>query len=152
MHDVRMQGFARRHTVAAALSWLDSRLRTLEPEEVSLREAAGRVLATAITSDLDIPGFDRATMDGYAVVADSTEGATPYNRVSLTVVGDALPGAPFSGAIGHGQAVRIMTGAPMPNGGDAVLPAESAEIAAKISWRAPRSSRPAACFGRRTSV
>ena len=73
-----MQGFARRHTVAAALEWLDSQLRTLEAEDVSLREAAGRVLATPITSDLDIPGFDRATMDGYAVIADSTEGATPY--------------------------------------------------------------------------
>jgi molybdopterin molybdotransferase len=122
-----MQGFARRHTVAAALAWLDSQLRTLEPEDVPLREAAGRVLATAITSELDIPGFDRATMDGYAVVADSTEGATPYNRVPLTVIGDALPGSAFPRAIGRGQAVRIMTGAPMPVGSDAVLPAESAE-------------------------
>ena len=122
-----MQGFARRHTVAAALAWLDSQLRTLEPEDVPLREAAGRVLAAAITSELDIPGFDRATMDGYAVVADSTEGATPYNRVPLTVIGDSLPGSPFPRAVGRGQAVRIMTGAPMPVGGDAVLPAESAE-------------------------
>ena len=122
-----MQGFARRHTVAAALEWLDSQLRPLEPEDVPLREAAGRVLATPITSDLDIPGFDRATMDGYAVVADSTEGATPYNRVPLTVIGDALPGSPFPRAIGRGEAVRIMTGAPMPAGSDAVLPAESAE-------------------------
>ena len=122
-----MQGFARRHTVAAALDWLDSQRRTLEAEDVSLREAAGRVLATPITSDLDIPGFDRATMDGYAVIADSTEGATPYNRVPLTVIGDALPGSPFPRAIGRGKAVRIMTGAPMPAGSDAVLPAESVE-------------------------
>jgi len=122
-----MQGFARRHTVAAALEWLDSQLRTLDAEDVSLREAAGRVLATPITSDLDIPGFDRATMDGYAVIADSTEGATPYNRVPLTVIGDALPGSPFPRAIGRGKAVRIMTGAPMPAGSDAVLPAESVE-------------------------
>ena len=122
-----MQGFARRHTVAAALEWLDSQLRTLDAEDVSLREAAGRVLTTPITSDLDIPGFDRATMDGYAVIADSTEGATPYNRVPLTVIGDALPGSPFPRAIGRGKAVRIMTGAPMPAGSDAVLPAESVE-------------------------
>jgi molybdopterin molybdotransferase len=123
-----MQGFARRHTVQAALAWLDSQLRTLESEAVSLREAAGRVLATTITSDLDVPGFDRATMDGYAVVADSTEGATPYNRVPLKLIGDALPGSPFARAIGRGEAVRIMTGAPMPAGSDAVLPAESAEV------------------------
>jgi molybdopterin molybdotransferase len=122
-----MQGFARRHTVEAALTWLDAQLRTLEAEEVPLREAAGRVLATAITSDLDIPGFDRATMDGYAVVADSTEGATPYNRVPLTVIGDALPGSPFARGVGRGEAVRIMTGAPMPAGSDSVLPAESVE-------------------------
>jgi molybdopterin molybdotransferase len=66
-------------------------------------------------------------MDGYAVVADSTEGATPYNRVALKVVGDALPASPFSGTLGRGEAVRIMTGAPIPAGSDAVLPAESVD-------------------------
>ena len=54
------------------------------------------MLAAPVVSDVDVPGFDRATMDGYAVVAEATEGATPYNRVPLTVVGDALPGSPFS--------------------------------------------------------
>jgi molybdopterin molybdotransferase len=125
--DVRMHGFARRHTVAASLAWLDAQLRPLDSEDVLLRAAAGRVLAASITSDIDIPGFDRATMDGYAVVADSTEGATPYNRVPLTVIGDALPGSPFARGVARGEAVRIMTGAPMPAGSDAVLPAESAE-------------------------
>jgi molybdopterin molybdotransferase len=122
--DVRMHGFSRRHTVAQALEWLDAQLRTLDPEDVPLRVAAGRVLATAIVSDIDVPGFDRATMDGYAVVADSTEGATPYNRIPLSVIGDALPGSPFTRTIARGQAVRIMTGAPIPPGADAVLPAE----------------------------
>src|SRR6185503_10553620 len=86
-----------------------------------------RVLASAVISDIDVPGFDRSTMDGYAVVADSTEGATPYNRIPLTVIGDAMPGAPFTRTIARGQAVRIMTGAPMPSGSDAVLPAESVD-------------------------
>jgi molybdopterin molybdotransferase len=130
-----MHGFARRHTVAAALAWLDAQLRTLEAEAVPLRAAAGRVLAESITSDIDIPGFDRATMDGYAVVADSTEGATSYNRVPLTVIGDALPGSPFGRSVGRGEAVRIMTGAPMPAGSDAVLPAESVECEADASAR-----------------
>jgi molybdopterin molybdotransferase len=125
--DVRMQGFARRHTVRAALALLDARLRPLEPEPVPLLSAAGRVLASSITSDVDVPGFDRATMDGYAVVADSTEGASPYNRVPLTVVGESLPGAPPAQPCTPGAAVRIMTGAPMPAGTDAVLPAEFAE-------------------------
>jgi molybdopterin molybdotransferase len=125
--DVRMQGFARRHTVQAALAWLDAQLRTLDAEDVPLRAAAGRVLAASITSDIDVPAFDRATMDGYALVADSTEGATPYNRIPLAVIGDALPGSPFARRVSRGEAVRIMTGAPMPAGSDAVLPAESVE-------------------------
>ena len=103
-----MQGFARRHTVAAALTWLDAQLRTLDAEDVPLRTAAGRVLAESITSDIDIPGFDRATMDGYAVVADSTAGATSYNRIPLSVIGDALPGSPFADSVSRGEAVRIM--------------------------------------------
>jgi len=124
-----MQGFTRRHTVQEALSWLDARLRPLESEEVPLRDAAGRVLASAVVSDIDVPGFDRSTMDGYAVVADSTEGATPYNRIPLKVVGDAMPGSPFTGTVARGEAVRIMTGAPMPSGADSVLPAESVDSA-----------------------
>ena len=128
-HDVRMHGFIRRHTVAQALEWLDARLRTLDAEDVPLRDAAGRVLASAVVSDIDVPGFDRATMDGYAVVADSTEGATPYNRIPLRVVGDAMPGSPFTRTVARGEAVRIMTGAPMPSGSDAVLPAESVDSA-----------------------
>jgi molybdopterin molybdotransferase len=122
-----MQGFARRHTVQAALARLDGQLRQLDAEDIPLREAAGRVLASPITSTLDIPGFDRATMDGYAVVADATEGASAYNRIPLKVVGDALPGAPFTRTVARGEAVRIMTGAPMPMGSDAVLPAEFVE-------------------------
>jgi molybdopterin molybdotransferase len=122
-----MHGFTRRHTVRDALAWLDEHLQPLQSEAVSLRDAAGRVLAVAVTSSVDVPGFDRATMDGYAVVADSTDGATPYNRVALTVVGEALPALPFARALASGEAVRIMTGAPMPAGGDAVLPAEAVE-------------------------
>lgn len=123
-----MQGFARRHTVQAALTWLDAQVTRLDAEDVPIRAAGGRVLSSPITSAIDIPGFDRATMDGYAVIAQSTEGATPYNRIPLNVVGDALPGAPFLRQLAPGEAVRIMTGAPMPDGSDAVLPAEFVEV------------------------
>ncbi len=126
--DVRMHGFTRRHTVQAALDWLDAQLHPLDdPEDVPLRLAAGRVLAASVVSTVDVPQFDRATMDGYAVVAESTEGATPYNRMPLAVVGQAMPGSPCERAVGSGEAIRIMTGAPMPRGANAVLPAESAE-------------------------
>jgi molybdopterin molybdotransferase len=122
--DVRMRGFAQRHTVDAALAWLDAQLQSLATEMVSLRSAAGRVLAAAVISDVDVPGFDRATMDGYALKADSTEGATSYTRLLLRVIGNSMPGSPFEGCVSAGEAVRIMTGAPMPRGADAVLPAE----------------------------
>jgi len=125
--DVRMRGFAQRHTVDDALAWLDAQLRPMAAEAVPLRIAAGRVLATSVVSGVDVPGFDRATMDGYAVVADSTEGATAYNRLPLTVIGDSMPGRPFEGSVSAGEAVRIMTGAPIPRGADSVLPAEWVE-------------------------
>ena len=124
VEDVRMRGFARRHTVRAALEWLDAQLKPLDAEEVSLRGAAGRILATSVVSGVDVPGFDRATMDGYAVAADSTEGATAYNQTPLTVIGDSMPGRPFNGFVSPGEAVRVMTGAPMPRGANSVLPAE----------------------------
>jgi molybdopterin molybdotransferase len=122
-----MRGFAGRHTVAAALGLLDARLRPLGAETVPLHAASARILAVPVVSDVDVPGFDRATMDGYALMAHSTEGATSYNRLELTVIGDALPGVPFGGHVAPGEAVRIMTGAPLPRGCDAVLPAEWVE-------------------------
>jgi molybdopterin molybdotransferase len=127
--DVRMRGFAHRQTVEAALAWLDAQVRPPRDEILPLPMAAGRVLATAVISEVDVPAFDRATMDGYAVVAESTEGATSYNPLPLAVIGDSLPGHPFRGSVAVGQAVRIMTGAPVPLGCDAVLPAEWADHA-----------------------
>ena len=126
-NDVRMRGFSKRHTVAQALEWLDAQLRPLSAETVPLGVAAGRVLADPVASDVDVPGFDRATMDGFAVVAASTEGAGSYSRMPLTVIGDSMPGRPFDGVVQHGEAVRVMTGAPVPRGADAVLPAEFVE-------------------------
>jgi molybdopterin molybdotransferase len=119
-----MRGFAQRHTVDAALAWLDARLQPLTAETVPLRLAAGRVLAASVVSDVNVPGFDRAMMDGYAVVSDSTEGASAYTPLQLKVVGESMPGCPFGGVVRKGEAVRIMTGAPMPDGTDSVLPAE----------------------------
>lgn len=128
--DVRMHGFARRTTVAAALAWLDDALdacRERPSEAVPLDEAAGRVLATDVSSSVDVPQFERAMMDGYAVRAADASGAASYNAITLREVGASLPGQPFRGSIGRGEAVRIMTGAPLPGGADAVLPVEYTE-------------------------
>lgn len=123
-----MRGFARRATVEEALRWVDSQARLLGGEEVPLAEAARRVLASNVASSVDVPGFDRAMMDGIAVRAASVAGATLYNQLTLALIGEAFPGRPFAGHVGPGQAVKIMTGAPMPRGADAVLPAERAEF------------------------
>jgi len=123
-----MRGFARRTTVADALAWLEGHVARLAEENVPLAEAAGRVLARDVKSRVNVPGFDRSMMDGFALRAGDTLGASPYNRLSLEVVGESTPGRPFTGRVGPSQAVRIMTGAPLPDGADAVLPVEHVEI------------------------
>jgi molybdopterin molybdotransferase len=124
--DVRMHGFGQRAEVAAVLAWIDRHAATLPAETVPLDEAAGRILATDAIASLDVPAFDRAAMDGYALRGAETAGAAEYNPLALHVLGEALPGRPFAGAVRPGAAVRIMTGAPLPAGLDAVLPAEYA--------------------------
>jgi molybdopterin molybdotransferase len=130
MSDIRMRGFRDRTEVADVLALLDARLRALPAERVDLHVAAGRVLAADVVAESAVPPFDRAAMDGYAVRGQETFGAGPYNPLDFEIVGQALPGRPFAGAVSEGQAVRIMTGAPFPEGADAVLPAEAAEEAA----------------------
>jgi molybdopterin molybdotransferase len=128
--DVRMRGFKQRSTVEAALAWIDSALsdhRPLGAEDVSLLDAAGRVLAHDVTSGVNVPEFPRATMDGFALRAEGTQGASPYNQLPLRILGASLPGNAFAGRIGPGEAVRIMTGAPLPDGADAVLPVEQTQ-------------------------
>src|SRR5262249_27044508 len=123
-HDVRMRGFRDRAEVADVIALLTSRVEPLEAENVDLHRAAGRVLATDVIADVAVPPFDRAAMDGYALKGADTFGAGPYNPLEFEVVGLALPGRPFVGVVHPGQAVRVMTGAPVPEGADAVVQAE----------------------------
>lgn len=122
-----MRGFQDRAEVADAVALLDARLAPLAAESVPVTAAAGRVLAEDVVSGVAVPAFDRAAMDGYALRGGETFGAGGYNPLEFAVVGEALPGRPFAGSVGPGQAVRIMTGAPLPAGADAVLQAEAAE-------------------------
>ncbi len=129
--DVRMRGFAQRTTVEDALAWVDSALPNfgdLNSEKVSLLSAAGRVLARDVTSRINVPGFARAMMDGFALVAENTQGATSYNPLPLAILGTCLPSVPFPEKVAPGAAVRIMTGAPLPEGADAVLPFENTQM------------------------
>ena len=122
--DVRMRGFRSRTRVQDALAWVDAAAPWLASEDVPLRFACGRVVAHDVVSRFDVPSFRRAMMDGYALRAADTQGATNYNRLTLRIIGGILPGQSFADEIQHGQCVSIMTGSPMPLGADAVLPAE----------------------------
>jgi molybdopterin molybdotransferase len=122
-----MRGFRDRAEVADVLALLAARLQPLPAEKTELRGAAGRVLAADVTATVAIPPFDRAAMDGYALRGPETFGAGPYNPLEFAILGEALPGRPFDQTVQPGQAVRIMTGAPLPSGTDAVLQAEAAE-------------------------
>lgn len=123
-----MRGFLQRVEVAAALSWIDGTARALPGEAVEVEALNGRVLDANVIAPIDVPAFDRAAMDGYAIRADDSVGASDYNPLAFTIVGDALPAQPFTGEIGAGTTVRVMTGAPMPAGLDTVVPAEYAQV------------------------
>ena len=124
MRDVRMRGFAERADVEEVEGFLAEHTRALPPEPVALLECVGRVLAEEVKAAVAVPGFTRAAMDGYAVRGEVTFGASAYEPISLAVRGEALPGSPYAGSVGDGDAVRVMTGAPLPGGADAVVKAE----------------------------
>jgi molybdopterin molybdotransferase len=122
-----MKGFAERADVEEVERFLAERTRALEPEPIAVEACAGRVLARDVVAPVDVPGFARSAMDGYALCGEDTFGASAYDPIALRVVGQALPGAPFAGRISRGEAVRVMTGAPVPAGADAVAMAEVCE-------------------------
>jgi len=108
--------------VDQAVERLLADVEPLEAESVPLAEAFGRVLASDLKATRDQPPFPASAMDGYAVrAAEAKAGA------ELKVVGMSRAGERFRGSLGHGEAVRIFTGAPVPEGADAVLIQEDAE-------------------------
>src|SRR4029450_12097782 len=121
-----MTCFSQRAEVPAVLDWIDRHSPRLPDETVSIEEATGRILATDVIAPLNVPGFDRAAMDGYALRGAETAGASEYNPLAFVVVGQAMPGQPFAGDVPTNAVIRIMTGAPGPAGVDAVVPAEYA--------------------------
>ena len=109
----------------------------LEPVRIPLLEALGQVLAEDVVAPFDIPPLDNTAMDGYAVRFADTEGATDSAPRELRVTGDLAAGYVMETTIGPGEAVRIMTGAPMPPGSDAVVPFEETDEALREPGQAP---------------
>ena len=116
-------------SVEEALERILSYFHRLDPEERPLLDALGQVLAEDIDATFDIPPLDNTAMDGYAVRAADTTGAAEANPVTLQVIGELAAGYLYEGEVTPGDAVRIMTGAPLPPGADAVVPFEETDEA-----------------------
>ncbi|MHA5050205.1 molybdotransferase-like divisome protein Glp [Streptomyces sp. SD15] len=99
-------------------------VRPLEPIELQLLDAQGCVLVEDVTVPVSLPPFDNSSMDGYAVRVADVAGASQKYPAVLTVVGDVAAGQAEQPSVGPGQAARIMTGAPLPPGAEAVVPVE----------------------------
>lgn len=149
MKDVRMRGFQQRSEVAQVAALIVQRLKPLPSESIELSQAAGRVLSEEVLARAAVPGFDRAAMDGYAVRAEETFGADSYAPLELIVIGESLPARPFPDTVRAGQAVRIMTGAPLPAGADAVVQAEAAAELADNRVRIIEAVAPGRHVGKR---
>ncbi|MGE0362694.1 MAG: gephyrin-like molybdotransferase Glp [Vicinamibacterales bacterium] len=120
-----MRPFAATIPLGEARSILDGAVRSIvRAESVGLSALTGRVLAEHVTADADVPPFARAMMDGYALRAADTTGASRETPRDLRVVGRVFTGEVFAGAVAAGQAVEIATGAPLPAGADAVVMVE----------------------------
>ena len=119
-------------TVEEALAQIDAHVASLEPELLYIAQARGRILAEDVASPINQPPFDRSPLDGYALIASDTAGATRGTPVRLNVVDTVYAGGCPKGPISSGQAVRIMTGGMMPPGADCVIRQESTDLGEPI--------------------
>ena len=144
--DLAVRGDARVEAIrlADALAAIRTQLwPILDTEGVDISGARGRVLATDLVAKVNLPHWDSAAVDGFAVRGPDL---VPDRINRLTVIGEAAAGHPFAGDLGPGQAVRILTGAPLPRGADVVVMQEvcrvngadlfvEGDLASKKHWR-----------------
>jgi molybdopterin molybdotransferase len=147
-----MRGFRDRRPVAEALAILEPRTGPLAAERVPVTECIGRVLAADVTARVAVPHFARAAMDGYALAAASIAGATGDAPVDVIVVGEVRAGGAQLPALSPGEAARITTGAPVPDGADCVLMAEKAEERPLSEARGTPPSRAVAVVRTREAI
>lgn len=112
----------------AALEIILNSVPSPEMERVALRDSFGRVLAEDVIANENLPPFDNSAMDGYAVIAEDTQGAGKDDPRKLSVIAEQPAGKVSAPPVTPGNAVRIMTGAPMPAGADAVVMVEHTEF------------------------
>jgi molybdopterin molybdotransferase len=125
-------------TIEEALERILSYVGVLDAEDKHPLDALSQVLDEDIVAEFDIPPLDNTSMDGYAVRAEDTAGASKATPRQLKVIGEVAAGYLFEGEVAPGTAVRIMTGAPIPAGADAVVPFEETD---EPFEKAPERSR-----------
>ena len=114
-------------SVEDALERILNTVHVLEPETRPILSALGQVLAEDVVAGIDIPPHDNSAMDGFAVLASDTYGASQHSPIYLNVIGEVAAGYTSSIKVTTGTAVRIMTGAPLPDGADAVVQFEKTD-------------------------
>jgi len=115
-------------SVEEALEIVLNSVNPLGCEDIPIMEASNRVLYEDIVSDRMIPPLDDSAMDGYAIIAEDTHGASKNDPVKLRIIGEIQAGASIVGKhVSKGTAIRIMTGAPIPEGADSVIQFEDTE-------------------------
>lgn len=114
-------------SVSEALARVLADFHPLESEIVAAENAVGRVLAASVRASINLPPFPNSSMDGYAVRAEDVAAATAETPITLSVIGDIPAGVAPTVEVRSGTAARIMTGAQMPPGADAVIPVESTD-------------------------
>ena len=117
-------------SLAEALAAFLGAVEPLGHTTVQLIDAQGYALALPVSAPIALPSFDNAAMDGFALRSADVAAATPEHPIGLEIVGEAAAGHAFGGTLRVGQTARVMTGAPLPAGADAVLPDEEAISAA----------------------
>ncbi len=136
-----MKEFFNVETVEAVLARAPS-FSAVDSETVALGEASGRVLAEDVCADVDIPDFDRSTMDGYAVRASSTFGASEATPAYLEICGQIMMGEQPDLMVNPGQAARIATGGMLPQGADSIIMVEHTDPLDDTTIEAYRSVAP----------
>ena len=123
-----MRPFEGTMPLAEARGIIDASIVPIERvERIRVQEANGRVLARDVAADADVPPFSRAAMDGYAVRAADTAGATRQSPITLRCIGQTFTGQVSGRSVGPGECIEVATGAPLPPGADAVVIVEDTE-------------------------
>ncbi len=121
-------GFSNLSSLEDALNKIFKEISVTTGELVSINDSLKRILAEDIVSDIDVPSFDRSAMDGYAVIANDTFGASQKSPAKLKQIGTIEIGESSSQGLSKGEAIRISTGAMIPDGATAVVKIEDTEI------------------------